>query len=393
MKGNVYTRQKCPRCGGGFVHYEGAGMFCPTHKKIMATGDFYVKFGKEIRKTFSTYAESYRFLTGVRFKSDEKTLDVRAYQSDNPLAFSNQAKKYMLKKEKTVSVSQFRNIKNNLNRAISEWGDRNVNDIQYADIEDFIDIQTNQKTGEDLSGKTKDDILSTLKTFWDWMLKRKSVRNRPDFPDVDYILGEREIVTFKEQFEVLEEIRRLSWHLNPKIWLGIKWLMTYIGLRPNELRNVQEKHINRFSGSVTIPSKISKDRKAKTIFLIEEDLDLLNDFPIALPDVYFFRHDIARKGVRPGQFGKHLFYNYAMKACNNLGITGIDLYGLTRHTSTTGAGRYVSPDTLKDASMHGTNKAFDRYYRSSTERAREVYELINELRSAQGSNNEKKVGS
>ena len=82
-----------------------------------------------------------------------------------------------------------------------------------------------------------------------------------------------------------------------------------------------------------------------------------------------------------------------MKASKNPGIAGVYLYGHTTHTSTTGAGRYVSPDTLKDASMHGTNKAFNRYYRSSTERAREVYELINGLRSAQGSNNEKKVGS
>ena len=33
-----------------------------------------------------------------------------------------------------------------------------------------------------------------------------------------------------------------------KIWLGIKWLSTYISIRPNELRNLKEGHIDLKQG-------------------------------------------------------------------------------------------------------------------------------------------------
>ena len=202
---------------------------------------------------------------------------------------------------------------------------------------------------------------------------------------VDYILGVREIVTFTEQYEILEEIKRRTSH-NPKVWLGLIWLMAYIGMRPGELRHILEKHINRLAGTIHIPQEHVKDRKPKTIYLIQEDREILKSIPVGMPDLHFFRKPDG------ACFGQNLIYKWVKKVSKGMGIK-IDLYGLTRHTSTTGAGRIHSPDELIDASLHGTNKAFNRYYRASGEKGREVYESINRMRNAQRSGKERKHGS
>jgi hypothetical protein len=50
-----------------------------------------------------------------------------------------------------------------------------------------------------------------------------------------------------------------------------------------------------------------------------------------------------------------------VKACSNLGIEGVDLYGGTRHSSVRALRRYRTPEEIKEAAMSATNKAFERY--------------------------------
>ncbi len=42
-------------------------------------------------------------------------------------------------------------------------------------------------------------------------------------------------------------------------------------------------------------------------------------------------------------------------------MIGLDLYGGTRHTTTTEIARQAGSDNARKASAHETNKAFDRY--------------------------------
>lgn len=56
-----------------------------------------------------------------------------------------------------------------------------------------------------------------------------------------------------------------------------------------------------------------------------------------------------------------------MKACTNLGIEGVDLYGGTRHSSVRALRRYRSPEEIKRAAMSETNKAFERYMGKDTD--------------------------
>ena len=90
--------------------------------------------------------------------------------------------------------------------------------------------------------------------------------------------------------------------------------------------------------------------------------------------ISFFRHVKGISGVQAGQrFGEKYLYKWWVKACDNLGIKGVDLYGETRHSSARALREFHSPEEIKRATMHTTNKAFDRYFIMELGDSRNIY--------------------
>lgn len=138
-------------------------------------------------------------------------------------------------------------------------------------------------------------------------------------------------------------------------------MATYISIRPLELINIQEKHIDLKSGFFFIPHP--KEKRPKLVPLIDEDIEILSSFPKGLPNIFFFRHTSATKGCKSGiKFGPRYLYKWWKKACENLGIIDVDLYGGTRHSSVIALTEYATPEQIRAGTMHTTNKAFERYY-------------------------------
>jgi len=372
MRGIILSDQKCSICGGVFVH-DGRrrGLFCPEHPEEQATKRFRVKFGRTTRKRFSDYKSAERFLDGLRWEVDQNTYDARDYRSTYPLGFEKLAEKWLKVKEKEVKPKSYNNLKNYMNRAIEAWGQMNIKAIGFGEIEDFL-------LEQDVSEKTKSNMKSCLHSFFTWVKRREKIP-MPEFPEVKFSLGWRQTIGKETQQSILNEIYKISYHINPKIWLGIKFLATYISIRPGEILKIKEKHIDLESGYIFIPDPKegkAKQSQAKAVPLIPEDIELLSSFPKGLPDLYFFRHPSGLKGVRAGQrFGNKLFYKYWKRACKNLGIEGVDLYGGTRHSTVIALRSLASPEQIKRATMHSTNKAFERYFKIEAEEVREVYKL------------------
>jgi len=67
------------------------------------------------------------------------------------------------------------------------------------------------------------------------------------------------------------------------------------------------------------------------------------------------------------------FYRYWKKACKNLRIEDVDLYGGTKHSSL-GHKEDSFPEEIQRAMMTKSNKAFERYYKIESEDARMVYQ-------------------
>jgi integrase len=376
MKGGIYSDERCPVCRGRFREEHPRGLFCRQHPQCQATRCS-VKFGPVFRR-FRNYSDALRFLTGLRFKTDEKSFDARDYRRDQPLGFENLSQTWLDAREAEVragdlSREHYNNLRNYMNRATAAFGNSNIKTIGYAELEDCLKAQ------DKLSGKSKSNMISALHDFWTWLRKRKviTLAQFPEFPEVKYKLGYRSTISKEIQIKILEEVRRISRDVNPKIWVAIKFLCTYPSIRPKELINLQEKNIDDAGCRLYFP--YAKGDDFKDVLIRRADMDLLASFPRspfqAMP---FFRHPKGVSGVHENEpFGKRYLYKWWMKACGNLGVKGIDLYGGTKHSTVRDLRRRgKSPEEIKRSTKISTNEAFDRYLGSEhDDKILEVYEL------------------
>ncbi|MEW6291007.1 MAG: hypothetical protein AB1545_14265 [Thermodesulfobacteriota bacterium] len=370
MRGSIYSEQKCSLCGSAFTHDENrSGLFCPSHPDQRATGKFIVRFGRDITKRFSHFIDAERFLTGIRYEVDRNTFDVRDYKKDNPLGFENLASKWLIIKKRDLAYNSFRNVERYIRKGIDKWGQKSIKSIKFADIQELLYEQT-------CSSKTVYDMKTWLQQFFKWIADNEDWYRPPKFPEIKYELGWRTIIDKETQGRILDEVKRISFDYNPKIWLAIKWLSVYVKLRPIELLKLKEKEIG-VNGFIVVPPKVAKERKSKIIPLLDEDIDFLNSMPRGFPDMPFFRHTKHTRGVRENrQFGRTYLYEWWKQACGNLGIEGVDLYGGTRHSTVTALSRYFSRDEIKEhATGHDTSKAFERYMQAEASKSLKMYQI------------------
>lgn len=169
---------------------------------------------------------------------------------------------------------------------------------------------------------------------------------------------------------ILDEIARIAPY---KAWLGIKWLSTYISIRPGELVQILEQDIDTENRYIYIHH--SKTGKTKPVPMLDEDVTLYKKINPGFPRSHFFRHENSKSGARKGQrFGEKYFYKWWKRACENLGIVDVDLYGGTRHSSAVALKEHFSPEQIKQGTMHQTNKAFERYFRIGANDIRQIYQ-------------------
>jgi integrase len=364
MLGGIYSDQRCPECGSRYRDNFKTGLFCPNHPDQEASR-FRVYF-KGVTKRFSSYQEASRHLTGLRFETDNGKFDPRDYRKSKPLGFENLAFQWFKIKEKEVRKSSYRKIENHLYKACKFFGNINIKEIGYKEIQLFL------LSLDRLSDKTKHNHLSSLGQFFRWLKKAKVIDEIPELPEVRFELAWRKTIDKETQKALIEEVRKLSHHINPKIWLGIRFLATYFNMRPAELLKVREGNIDLRQGEIIIPHP--KERRPKIVYLLSEDINLLRTLPTGLPDLYFFRHSKGYGGVKPGErFGDKYLYKWWKRACANLGVQGVDLYGGTRHSTVKELRRHRTPEEIKLGSMHSTNKAFERYYRIDPNDYRNIY--------------------
>ncbi len=373
MLGGIYSSEKCSICGLTLKD-NGRSVTCPNHKQQRAS-TFFVKFGREVFKRFTSYEEASRFLNGVRFKADENTYDPRDYKRDNPLGYSTLADKYVAMKKHDVTPGSLLKIKCDLNKARAFFGDQNVKDIRYAHLQDFFMDESLQG----LSGKTRHNIRTNLRAFWHWLADREeiSIEQMPKMPVIKYELGWRKTVSKEVQDAVVEEVHRICGG-NKRIWLGIKWLCTYISIRPGELRGILEGDIDLDRRLLVIRNhKTVRAKGPKIVPLLDDDVILIRSLPKGFPDMPFFRRDVPSASRPVGsRFGENIFLMFWKKACNNLGITGVDLYGGTRHSTH----QYLrqlgkTPEEIQRLSMHSTSKAAMRYLEVQLDELRDGYAL------------------
>ncbi len=253
-----------------------------------------------------------------------------------------------------------------------------MKELGYAYFEDFLLAQRHQATNDPVSDKTRWNIRSALHSFWIWLKRRRVIlpNEMPEFPDVKFEMGLRNTVDKETQDRIVEEVQRITAHIDGKIWLAIKWLTTYISIRPMEMLNVREKDIDLDGGFLFIPHP--KEKRPKLVPLIDEDVDLIRqawEGSRGFPEQKFFRQARSWPGgaAKDAPFGQKRLYNWWRKACRNLGIEGVDLYGGTRHSTAKALRKHRTPEQIKRATMHSTSASFERYFQLEADDVRDIY--------------------
>jgi integrase len=380
MKGNIYTDQKCPECGGSLIHDERrGGCFCATHPQIAASGYFRVVFGRQVQKRFSSYTEACRFLTGLRYETDKGTFDARDYATDNPLAFDTLAESFLQEKKRLKSYEDIRRV---VEKAQEFFGSTNVKAIRTPDLKRFARSLT-------CGDKTRANYMTVLHNFFAWYLVEEEVLQShqvPKFPEIEYEMGWRKVITWEQQDAILAQIRKDTWEANPKLWLAADMLRTYTALRPGDLWKLTEGDIDTEDATMTIlhPTK-SKDRR-KMIRLLPEYVEAIksiqSQYP-ALPATRFFRHHAGNHGTAAGTPWSRSYLGRVWNAaCEKLGIEGVDLYGGTRHSTTTEIAKRYGEEAAREATDHRTNKAFSRYCQVQGERAFAMAQIVQQRKTS-----------
>jgi len=365
------------------------GLSCPEHPEQKAT-KFRVYF-RGITRRFSSYEQAQRFLNGVRFKTDEGRFDEREYRQGDPLGFTNLAEQWLESKRAVLRKGSLKNLNSYMFRAMDHWGQTNIKDIGFAEIEDFLLSQKLERNEKPVLAKTRANMRSCLHSFWSWLRRRRvlGLSEIPEFPEVSFELGFRKTIDKPTQETIIEEVKRLTVGINPKISTGIKWLATYISIRPGELLKLKEGDIDLRQGYLIIPHP--EEKRPKLVPLLQEDVEAIRALPTrGLPHMSFFRHESGVSGCKAGQpFGEKYLYKWWKKACANLGIPDVDLYGGTRHSSAMALREYRTPEEIKRATMHSTNKAFERYFRMEGDDLRAILQSESAFRGWQRSGKEK----
>jgi integrase len=317
-----------------------------------------------ITKRFDNYPAALQFLTGLRFQEGSGQFDARDYQvKAKPLSFDRLADEWLALKAGQIKASSLRSLAAGMRKAQAQWGQCNIKGIQYPQIEDFI----NQYPG---APKSKSNALAALKQFFAWAHDRYDLPEIRKWPKLGYIeMAFRETLDLDAQELIINDIRA---HEPLRVWLGIKWLATYIAVRPGEMRGLKESEVDRGRGILLFPHP--KEKRAKIIPLLDEDIAIIRLMPYAFDQAQaFFRHENSGPKLSGSQFSLKVFYHAWKRACARLGIDGVTLYPGTKHSTAMGLRPIATPEQIKSMTLHSTSQAFHRYFQTSGAALKELY--------------------
>lgn len=276
-------------------------------------------------------------------------------------SFTETSRRWLLEWVKAnVTPKTARQYETYISRASGFFKDKPVGEIRTKDIQAFLNTQT------ELKNKSKATVAACLKSFYTWLEYEEIVDRAPRFPKIKYRLGSRKTVNKETQSSILHEICRLTGHSSPRAYIAIKWLSTYVCLRPSDILRIRECDIDRRNRVVYI-----RDPKAVEPYempLTPADVELLKTFTITQSESPFFRHE------NNDNFGPTFLYDTWKRACKSLGIEGVDLYGGTRHSSVRDMRHTHTPEQIRHATLHRTNAAFERYFTVAKEDLVEMYQ-------------------
>jgi len=373
--GGIYSDDKCPVCDKNYVDDVQSALRCPNHPQYVA-GRFKVKL-RGTTARFSNYYAATNCLKAMR----ESLADGTWQPGKEVMTLGHVQDKFLdwkrdLVKMGRLNTSSVTAYNSRLCRIIDTIGvSKDASSVRYRHVHEFL-----YKSGG--APKSIYDSYTVFKEMIEWAFDMGDITAKPKWPPFEFSLEHdmkrRKTIDKETQSRVLQDIYEHEWELRPRLYLGVRFLTTYINLRPRELLMVNEMDYNREGGYLAIKHR-KGNRRTKIVRLLPQDIGLLSELPRGMPDMPLFRHDVPCQGInRAGdRFGEAAFYRAWKRACVRLGVKGVDLYGGTRHSSAVALYKEagVSPEEIKKATGHKSSIAFTRYFKLDIDDVLEIHAL------------------
>lgn len=196
------------------------------------------------------------------------------------------------------------------------------------------------------SNKTRNDCFFLLKMVFNQLISTKHLKDNP-FKKCEML--ENMSVPFRYyQPNIALKIQAILEEADPQLFFFVQ-MVYYTTLRVDELRNLQIKHIDLFSGTITVTAKISKNDKQRVVAIPDQLSQILIEKKInTYPETYYLFSINHKPGENPchgNYFNKRFhklktlhkipaeykIYGFKPTAAVNLAIAGAQVYEIQKH--------------------------------------------------------------
>jgi integrase len=216
MKGGIYTKEKCPKCGKKFQRINN-DIFCIAHqirpKKVFI--QFYsTEIGKYLQLysdsrgiPFTSYEQAYRILTKMRAEVDAGSFDPSRYVSQKlkPLRFKNWVSVWFEKRKieaekKLLSPSYLKELRRFVGIFQEYFKDKDIRDIGTKTVSDFY---------LSLKGSPKylQNIMSCLHKIFSDAYDWEDIGKIPKFPKIDVPEPDFKVIDLDQQDAAIQKIK------------------------------------------------------------------------------------------------------------------------------------------------------------------------------------------
>ena len=363
MKGGVYTKEKCPICGGKFERGKD-DIFCVYHQtrpKRVFIKLYSKEFGKPVYiysdprgNSFSSYEQANRILTKIRAEIDAESFDPSRYvaQKLRPLQFRTWSSSWLRSREtevekKTISPSYMRELRRFVSILQNYFQDTDIRDVGTKKVHEFyLTIKG--------SPKYQKNILSCFHKMLSDALDWGDINKMPKFPEFDVPEPDFAIIDPDEQDAVIEKIEDLM----DKAYILITAREM---VRPSETRALFWEDLDFKRNKVTIRRHFSLNEllpttKSKNIKRLPLDADV-KELLVRLPRHITSPFVFQKKGHPYSESYARKLWNRTAK---EMGIK-ITFYQGTKHSSASEATDRVGMDRVQEF-LHHSNPAMTRRY-------------------------------
>ena len=373
MKGGVYTKEKCPVCGGKFQKV-GQDLLCPIHQTRPRR--VYIQlYASALHKhiniftdrqgyPFTSCEQAARILNKIRAEIDEKSFDPTRYVAEKlkPLRFNNWSESWLQKKEIEAekglkSPSYLKAIRVYVRKFQEYFGETDIRDIGTKAINDFYLAMAG-------SPKYVKNIVDGLRKMLQDALDWGDIRQMPKFPKVD--VAETDVMTI--DLDVQDSIiNSVPDRMDRTFILFLARLM----LRPCEPRALYWEDLDFKHHRVKIRRHYSLNAiraatKSKNIKVLPLDGELEQAL-LALPRHLTSPFVFWKKDGHP--FSESWARKIWRRVCEQMGVH-IGLYQGTKHSSATELADREGVDVAQEFLGHTNRATTNRYVKQNPERLR-----------------------